>query len=650
MFEHVMFIRPWWLLAFIPAVALVVLQLKRAKLQSDWQSIIAPKFQPWLLGGKHQPENSRLFGLETLGLLTLWCAAVIALAGPSWQSQTLPAQPNTSGSIIVLDLTQSMYADDLNPNRITRAQFKLTDLIKQHPELQLGLVAYAGSPHIISPLSQDPATLLNLLPHLTPSIMPRLGANPVAAMDLAITMLDQSAINQHHIIWITDDVESNEIDPIVQRINQHNIQLSILSVGTQQGGVIHHPELGLIKDSQDQLIIVPVPEQRLAQIAQQTNGRYNRLRLDDQDIASLVPTRSPAARTDQAEANQQVKHPVDFGVYLVLIMVVIAMFALRRGWLLSLGPIALMASILSLTSVQPVWANEEADAKPHWLEKLVTLFMTGDQRGYQAWQAEDYLTAEREFNHQQWHASSLYRLGGYDRAAEVFSKDTSARGQYNLANSLALAGQLDAALAAYDRALALEPDFTQAQENRDLIQQLSDLQPEAQPQANVPMPSQNNNEGEDEGGGGQAATEESDQAQEEGQSGEGDSQDGKQDASQESTPAANSDNSSEGDTSQNKTNQTQANEQIDPGLIREDNDPVNEEDATEDDAAIPGQQRLGDGDQPYTEQERELSNQTWLNQIQDNPGRFLQRKFQYQIQREAQSSPSTVDNSGSKTW
>ncbi|AHF02148.1 von Willebrand factor type A [Thiomicrospira aerophila AL3] len=650
MFSEFMFIRPWWLLALIPSLVLWVLYLRRVSQNSDWQTIIEPKFQPWLLGNQNQTKKSIPMGLT--GLLIIWITGIIALAGPSWQSQTLPAQPNSTGSIIVLDLSASMYADDLNPNRITRAQFKLTDLIRQNPELQLGLLAYAGTPHMITPLSQDATTLLNLLPHLTPSIMPRPGADAVAALNMAVEMLNQNHINQRHIIWLTDDVESHEIEAIVRLINQRNIQLSIMSVGTQQGGVIHHPRLGLLKDAQDQLIIAPVPETRLAQIAQQTGGRYVRLRLDDQDLSSLLPRATPTGRTAKAESTQQVNHPVDFGMYFVIALLLLAMFAIRRGWLMNLAGLALLSSLLSVSLPQPAWAEEQIDPpKPTWLQRIAPLFMTGDQRGYQAWLQQDYLAAEREFNDPNWHAASLYRIGGYRRAAELFAQDTSAQGQYNLANSLALAGQLEEALDAYDRALALQADFAQAQQNRDLVQQLLEQQAEAQPQANVPIPSQNDNEGEDEGGGGQASSDDSDSNQDDSQTGEETNQEGE--SANESTSGQNEQTSeTRGETS----GRPEAAEELDPGLIREE-DPANNESAEEDavepteneEGIVPGNQAF-DPEQLRQMRERDQSNQAWLNQIQDNPGRFLQRKFQYQIQQESQTSRSRTTDQGGKTW
>ena len=651
MLNEFMFIRPWWLVALLPSLILWLLYLRRVSQNSDWQTIIEPKFQPWLLGSQNQTTKSVPIGLT--GLLIIWIIGVIALAGPSWQSQTLPAQPNSTGSIIVLDLSASMYADDLNPNRITRAQFKLTDLIRQNPTLQLGLLAYAGTPHIITPLSQDATTLLNLLPHLSPSIMPKPGADAVAALNMAVTMLNQTHINQRHIIWLTDDVESTEIEAIVQLINRQNIQFSIMSVGTQQGGVIHHPKLGLLKDAQDQLIIAPVAESRLAQIAQQTGGRYVRLRLDDQDLTSLLPRATPSGKTAQAESTQQVNHPVDFGVYFVIALLLLAMFAIRRGWFMNLAGLVLLSSLLHIGISQPAWAQEQGmtPAKPTWLERLAPLFMTGDQRGYQAWLKQDYLGAEREFNDPNWHAASLYRIGGYQGAAELFAQDPSAQGQYNLANSLALAGQLEEAIAAYNRALALQEDFPQAQQNRDLVQQLLNQQAQAQPEADVPIPSQNDNQGEDEGGGGQASSDDSEGQQDDSQTGEETHQEGES-----ANENASGQNDQTSETRGDANGRPEAAEELDPALIREE-EPANNE-ATEDDTltpledeegVLPGNQTL-DPEQLRQLRERDQSNQAWLNQIQDNPGRFLQRKFQYQIQQESQSSRSRSTDQGGKTW
>lgn len=94
------------------------------------------------------------------------------MAGPSWQSAERPSVQNSAARVLIMDMSRSMYATDLAPNRLTQARYKALDLLKGWQEGSTGLVAYAADAYVVSPLTSDSATLANLLPNLSPDIMP----------------------------------------------------------------------------------------------------------------------------------------------------------------------------------------------------------------------------------------------------------------------------------------------------------------------------------------------------------------------------------------------------------------------------------------------------------------------------------------------
>lgn len=137
--------------------------------------------------------HAALFG----GVLALsWIVATLAMAGPSWQSAERPSVQNSAARVLIMDMSRSMYATDLAPNRLTQARYKALDLLKGWQEGSTGLVAYAADAYVVSPLTSDSATLANLLPNLSPDIMPYQGSDAAAAVSLAITMLQQSGHQQ----------------------------------------------------------------------------------------------------------------------------------------------------------------------------------------------------------------------------------------------------------------------------------------------------------------------------------------------------------------------------------------------------------------------------------------------------------------------
>ncbi|MDX1353304.1 MAG: VWA domain-containing protein, partial [Thiomicrorhabdus sp.] len=298
--SNIHFLRPWWFLALLPVIWIIWQIWQTNRKQGAWHKVIAPKFRTLLLG-EHTTSEPNIN--EKLGYIILafsWFFAILALAGPWIKSVDIPAQKSQQGVVIVLDLSLSMLADDLAPSRLTRVKYKLTDLIKQHPEYATGMVAYAGTAHTISPISEDNQTLLGLLPSLSPVMMPKYGSKPIKGLDLAYQLIQGAHITNGHIIWITDDIEQNELETISRWLQNHSVSMTLLTVGTEKGGVVQIPNYGLLKDSQDKLIMPSVPFARFAELAQQTDIKWLNLKLEDSSVKPLLP---PALTTENTQGN-----------------------------------------------------------------------------------------------------------------------------------------------------------------------------------------------------------------------------------------------------------------------------------------------------------------------------------------------------------
>ncbi|MBD3755781.1 MAG: VWA domain-containing protein, partial [Gammaproteobacteria bacterium] len=264
---HIEFLRPLWFAAIIPVIWLLWRAWRLSDPKGRWQSVIAPPFQRLLLGNDTTSQGLNARRLAVIGLAALWMMAIVALAGPSLKSVKLPAQKSQQGTVIVLDLSLSMLADDLKPNRLSRVRFKLIDLLKAHPENAFGMVAYSGSAHTIAPISEDNQTLLALIPTLTPLMMPSYGSDPLRAFEQADTLLKGAHITQGHLIWVTDDLESAQSTELANWLKNSGYTLSILAVGTPQGGAVNLPNYGLLKDDQGAIVLPKLPYETLRQFS-----------------------------------------------------------------------------------------------------------------------------------------------------------------------------------------------------------------------------------------------------------------------------------------------------------------------------------------------------------------------------------------------
>lgn len=637
------FIRPEWLLALIPMFFLLWKLLYQQTKQGSWDAIIDPDFRNILLLDQ---AKKKPFPWSITGLLFIWLMSIIALSGPTWQEVKAPAEKKLQGSVIVLDLSLSMLAEDIKPSRITRAQHKIRDLLKAHPEHAMGMVGYSGSAHTIAPISQDNQTLLTLAPTLTPAMMPSFGSNVVAAMHQAQQLLEGAKINKGHIIWITDDLEKSQIEPLTDFFNHSSISLSILTVGTTKGSPIPIPEHGLLKNDQGEILLAKLPYERLNTFANRVNATLVPLGLSDKDIKALLPKRlqSSTDKDDKEIGEQSLTQWLDKGIYLLFGIVLLASLAFRRGWLLSFT----LAFILPVTLIHP----SPAFAQESELN-FSDIFTTPDKQGYLLWQKNDYVRAEIRFEDPAWRGSALYRLGKFDQAAQQFSLDKTARGYYNLANALARLGKFEEAKKAYEQALKKQPEHTKAQVNLQLTEDiLKSLKKKEQEKDNKKAQQSKDKK----------ESQETEKKPEEDSKQESDpSQDSPQpnrqseQQSQPNQPVDKNLSEQHKEGKQEKYKQRQANQDSkdkqssltsDTDEIHDKNQAVNEtagklddKKTSDDNLSSDRQDKIAKQTKKQTEQQQ--AKQTWLKQIPDEPGLFLQRKFEYQYQTQPQQKQTT---------
>jgi Ca-activated chloride channel family protein len=153
----------------------------------DWERICDPHLLKWLSRGKTgDGGRSRAHWLAGLALLI----AILALSGPSWQRLPYGAYSARGARVVALDLSNSMLAEDLRPNRLTRARFRSGGPVQGYaggPDRARG---YAGDAYVVSPLTTDTNTIANLLPALQPDVIPVSGSRADLALGLAATLLN----------------------------------------------------------------------------------------------------------------------------------------------------------------------------------------------------------------------------------------------------------------------------------------------------------------------------------------------------------------------------------------------------------------------------------------------------------------------------
>lgn len=220
------FMRPHWLLALVPAILYLIWVIYSSRQHNPWRAICDPHLLPTLLQ-QNASSSRRLF---YTALCLFFMIAIFALAGPTWKQTKLPVYREVASLMLVLDLSSAMQANDLTPDRITRAKFKIRDLINSSQNTQMGLVVFSGEAFVASPLSQDANTLTSMLDELNPQMMPVPGSDMGQGLTQALTLLTQTETHHNNLILITASEPNANSWIAAKKIRQTGNHLNILAL------------------------------------------------------------------------------------------------------------------------------------------------------------------------------------------------------------------------------------------------------------------------------------------------------------------------------------------------------------------------------------------------------------------------------------
>jgi Ca-activated chloride channel family protein len=633
------FLRPGWLLLLLPAIALAFLLWRQRSSGANWRRAIAPELIDYLI----EPAREQQRHWPWL-LLMAWSIAIAAIAGPTWEKIPQPVLQKRDGLVIVLDLSLSMYAQDIQPSRLQRARYKVLDILQRRHEGLTGLVVYSGDAHVVAPLTDDTATIANLVPALSPAMMPAYGSDPIAAVDNAEELLRNAGFERGRVLLISDEISADNINDLAARYRGKSWQLSIIGVGTEQGAPIPLPgadngQSGFFKQANGTIAVAQLHRERFIELANKTHARYSDIRLDDSDLNAVLPntvSEPNEVRTVQREFDQWRER----GPQLVWLLLPLAALTFRRGWLLAL--LLLPISPPSHALEWPSWAPQG-------------LWQTPDQHAQQLLQNGNAKNAAAEFRDPAWRGAAQYRAGDYQAAAQTLGAVDSADAQYNRGNALARAGKLQDAIAAYDAALKKNPQLEDATANRELIekllqqQQKNPTQQDSSAQQNNQSSSQQNQSSQNHSSQNNGSA--SNQSTNNPSTGNPSA-----DSSSANKQAADNDNSSSKQ-GQNKNNQQNAGNNTQTNNESEQHDQAGAKNAEQ----KPARENSNDDDQAtaatkspdsdaktqsataapdHAQQMQQRATEQWLRQIPDDPSGLLRRKFIYENrQRERNVSP-----------
>ena len=434
--------------------------------------IVAPKLRA-LLAGNASPLRRWFRGACVLGALGL---LAVTLAGPRLGYDTLEVPHKGRDVIIAMDVSRSMLAADVAPTRLQRAKLLAEDLVSELGGDRLGLVAFAGSAFLQAPLTLDHGAVLAAVDELDTDLIPKGGTNIAAAIRTCEEAFGKAEGFSRAIVIISDG-EELDADGLAaaKQAAANGIRIFTVGVGSEEGSEIPLGPGEFVRDASGKVVQSRLDAARMKEIAEVTGGFY--VPLDDSAARRLATAGIGKMKEVEISASSS-RRPIERFQWplaaAIALLVLQALVGERRR-----RPVAVAAACW-LLSAGPAWSA------PAGLEAYESGNYEGARTAF-----EQRLKMEPGAPNLQLNAgTAAYQLKDYTKASEYFSRamlaeDSALRSaaEFNLGNTLFRQGegQTDKekkitdwkdAIAKYDAALKTRPDYTEAKENKERIEQL----------------------------------------------------------------------------------------------------------------------------------------------------------------------------------
>jgi len=338
--ESLHWLRPFWLLALLPLLAVWWWVARRQDAGGAWESYVDPALQPYVLAAGS--KGSRI-GMHTL--FFAWLLGLIVLAGPVWEQQPVPVYEARPAMVVVMDISPSMDLDDLRPSRIERAVFKLSDLLNQVRGIDVGLLVFAERPYVVSPLTDDMQTLQAFLPSISTALAPVRGSELNLAIERASELLQQAGKTTGQIVLFTDSEINDQDRKAASAAKDAGYALSVIGVGTRNGAPLRDANGNFFRNANNEVVVPKLNMGELRKIASLAGGISTEITANTSDINSVIDLsnsqvsgRVNGQATDQAGSendaigdNSVADYWVEHAVWVLPLFLLLGLGMFRKG-------------------------------------------------------------------------------------------------------------------------------------------------------------------------------------------------------------------------------------------------------------------------------------------------------------------------------
>ena len=261
----------FWLL-LVPAALLAAELMRRRRAAA----VVHPKILHAEAGPHHlsfvaaPARRRRARGWLCAGLVL----CIIALARPQWGRIDEPVFDQAREIIIAIDLSKSMLSQDVRPSRLDRAKLLTQSLLEKLSGERVGLVSFAGTAFVQSPLSSDYEILREFLPALGPDFLPEGGTNYRALIDTSLAAFGTGTADRYLIILSDGEATDDDWQASAAELKKKGIRVIGLGIGTAAGAMIPDGSGAFVKDERGAVVLSKLESSTLQELASMSGGTY----------------------------------------------------------------------------------------------------------------------------------------------------------------------------------------------------------------------------------------------------------------------------------------------------------------------------------------------------------------------------------------
>ena len=275
---------------------------------------------------KHQTLSKKV--RDVLLLLAL-LFAVLALARPIINNGEIKVHSSTIDVMVGFDISHSMFAQDVYPNRFEFAKQKFNTLLEQMKETRISIIGFSSKAFLVSPLTKDSGSLKFLVKNMSFENMSLKGTDIHSTLEVSSNLLEKH--KKKALLLFTDGGDKDDYSKEISYAKEHGVAVFVYTIGTEKGGVIEGDQ-GVLKDSKGDIVVVKRND-NIRHLALESGGAFLKHSMQHDDIKALSDNIKSKFKSIESK-EQTIRNTQElfmFPLFLALLLFFVSFSSLPRG-------------------------------------------------------------------------------------------------------------------------------------------------------------------------------------------------------------------------------------------------------------------------------------------------------------------------------